>query len=175
MCFAAGWNGFAGWIWPAGRSLENLDLDYEEEWWQHTPLSDSNINAERLRLTPSTQSFWAGIQLLDCQQEAPINTILPQHPPKLFTRNPVVYFLKIDKTCAVYKSLVCSQDFSKICWRVEISSVMLRQRQKPHWVSSSFGSIIFPSWHALVLGGLAKSCHGSWFVHSCLTFCVRER
>ena len=32
MCFAAGLNGFAGQIWPAGRSVENPDIDYEEEW-----------------------------------------------------------------------------------------------------------------------------------------------
>jgi len=36
MCFVAGWNCFAGRIWPAGRSVENPDRDYEEEWWQHT-------------------------------------------------------------------------------------------------------------------------------------------
>jgi len=66
--------------------------------------------------------------------------------------------------------LACSQDFSKICWRVGICSVVLRPRQKPHWVQSSFGSIIFPSWHALFLGGLAKRYRGSWFVHSCLPF-----
>jgi len=36
MCFAAGWNGFAGRIWPAGRSLENPDdIEDDEEWWQH--------------------------------------------------------------------------------------------------------------------------------------------
>jgi len=41
-------NGFAGRIWPVGRSVENSDIDYEEEWRQHTPLSESNTNAERL-------------------------------------------------------------------------------------------------------------------------------
>ena len=25
-------NGYAGRIWPAGRSLENPDIDYEEGW-----------------------------------------------------------------------------------------------------------------------------------------------
>jgi len=29
-------NGFASWIWPACRSLENPDIDYEEEWWHRT-------------------------------------------------------------------------------------------------------------------------------------------
>jgi len=97
-----------------------------------------------------------------------MNTVLPQNPPKLFTRNPVVCFPEVDKTCVVYKSLACSQDLSKICWRVEICSVVLRPRQKPHWVSSSLGSIIFPSWHALFLGSLAKRCRGRWF-HSIMS------
>ena len=71
----------------------------------------------------------------------------------------------------VYKSLACSQDFSKICWRVEICFAVLRLRQKPHWVLFSFGSIIFTaSWHTLFLGGFAKRCRGSWFIHSCLPF-----
>ena len=33
-------------FFPAGNSGENLDIDYEEEWWQHTTLSESNTNAE---------------------------------------------------------------------------------------------------------------------------------
>ena len=56
----------------------------------------------------------------------------------------------------VYRSLACSQHFLKFCWRVEICSVVLRPQRKPHWVSSSFGSIIFAaSWHPLFLGDLA--------------------
>ena len=43
MCFAAGLNGFAGRIWPAGSSVENPDIDYEEEWWQPTTFTKSNI------------------------------------------------------------------------------------------------------------------------------------
>jgi len=99
----------------------------------------------------------------------------PTKPPKLFTRNPAIYFPKVNKTC-VYKSLACSQDFSKICWRVELCSVVLRPRQKPHWVSSRLGSIIFAeSCHTLFLGGLAQRCRGSWFIHSCLPLCVWGR
>ena len=66
MCFAAGSNGFAGRICPAGRSVENSDIEYEE-WWQHTPLSEYNTNAEWLWFNfvdPDT-IFWTGIQLLD--------------------------------------------------------------------------------------------------------------
>ena len=98
MYFASRWNGFAGRIWPAGRSVENPDIDYEEEWWQYTTLSESNANAESLwfnSVIDTDTVFWAGIQLLDCQQEAPANTVLPQ-PPKLFMRNPTIYFSEVD-------------------------------------------------------------------------------
>jgi len=39
------------------------------------------------------------IKRLECQQQATVNTELPQHSPNLFTRNPVVYFLEVDKIC----------------------------------------------------------------------------
>jgi len=175
MYFAAGWNGFAGWVWPAGCSLENPDINYEKEWWQHTSLSESNTNAERLwfNSVDTDAIFWARIQLPDCQQEAPINTVLPQ-PPQSFSRGTRPYTVPRSAK-HVYKSLACSQDFSKFCWRVEICSVVLRPRQKTHWISSSFGSIIFPSWHTHFLGGLAKRCRGSWFIHSYLPICVWGR
>jgi len=104
MCFAARWNGFAGRMWSAGRSLENTDTDYEEEWWQHTPMSESNTNAEQLwfNYVDTDTIFWAGIQLIDGQKGALVNTVYPQHPEntsKLFTRNPTIYFPEVDKTC----------------------------------------------------------------------------
>ena len=110
------------------------------------------------------------MQLLDGQQEAHVNTVFPQHPQKLFTRNPAIYFPQVDKTYVQYQPLAFYHDCSIICWRAKIYSVVLRPRRKPHWVSSSFGSIIFAaSWHTLFLGGL---CRGSWFIHSCLHFFV---
>jgi len=39
------------------------------------------------------------MECLNGQQQATINVILPQNSPKLFTRNPVVCFLDVDKTC----------------------------------------------------------------------------
>ena len=87
-------------------------------------------------------------------------TLYSHNTPKLFTTNPAIYFFEVDKTC-VYKSLACSKDFSKICWRVELCPVVLRPRTKPYWVSSSFVSVISAaSWHTLFLGGLAKRCRG---------------
>jgi len=100
MCFATGWNCFVCRIYPTGRSMENPGIDYEEEWWQHTPLSESNTNTERLWFNSVDREtiFWKGIQLLDDQQQAPVNNVLPQHPQKLFTRNPAMYFPEVDKT-----------------------------------------------------------------------------
>jgi len=37
------------------------------------------------------------MQLFGRQQEALVNTARPQHPPKLFTRNPAVYFPEVDE------------------------------------------------------------------------------
>ena len=75
----------------------------------------------------------------------------------------------------VYKPLACSQDLSKVCWGVEICSVVLRQRQKPHYISSSFGSTVFvASWHTLFLGGLGKRCPSIWLIHSCLLFVCED-
>jgi len=56
MFFAAAWNGFAGRIWPADRSLETPDI-YEEEWWQHTPLSECNTTENSCNLTPPTRTL----------------------------------------------------------------------------------------------------------------------
>jgi len=211
MCFAPGWNSFASRFVPRAVVRRTL-IDYEEEWWKHTPFSESNTNAERLWFISVDREtiFWAGIQLLRpvtslghqegrrvfweglksfelCsvvlndvqhiflrgkkflgeawhpppvtglqllggQQEVPVNTVLSQHPQKLFKRNLAVYFPKVDKH--VWTSSAWSQDFSKICWRVDICSVVLQPRRKQHWISSSFGSIIFAaSWHTLLLGG----------------------
>jgi len=126
MCFEAEWNGFAGRIYPAGRSAENPDIDYVEEWWRTTPLSESNTNAGRLWFNSVDKDtiFWTGVQLLDGQQEAPVNTVLPQHPQKFFTRNRPYTIPRSTKH--VYMSMVLSQDLSKVYWTVEICSVVLR-------------------------------------------------
>jgi len=73
-------------------TVENRGIDYKEEWRQDTPLSESNTIAEWLRVNSVDRDtiFWAGIQLLDGQQEAPVHTVLPQHIPKPFTRNPAI-------------------------------------------------------------------------------------
>jgi len=75
-------------------------IDYEE-WWQHTPLSESNTDAERLwfNSVDTGTIFWPGIQLLDSLQEAPVTTVLPRHSPDLLTRYPAIYFPEVDKIC----------------------------------------------------------------------------
>ena len=98
MRFAAGWNGFAGRICPAGHSVENRDIDYEEEWWQHTPLSESNTNAERLWLTPSTrtQSF---------EQEYSHLTASKRHPSTPYSRNTLHSFSRGTRSYAFPQSI----------------------------------------------------------------------
>jgi len=68
--FCVRWNGFAGrMIWPADRSFENPDIDYDKEWWQQTPLSESNTNAERLwfNSVDTDTIFLAEIEWVDGQ------------------------------------------------------------------------------------------------------------
>ena len=65
----AGLNWSAGWMRPAGRSLATRDVDYEKKRLQHTPLSESNTNGERLWFnSPDTDTnLWSGIKWLDGQ------------------------------------------------------------------------------------------------------------
>ena len=153
MCFSAGWNCFASRICPAGRSAENPDIDHEEEWWQNTPLSESNTNTERLWFNSVDRDtiFWTGIQLLDGQQEVnnnrtpvlPQTTVLSQHHQTFFTRYAAISFLKADKTYVYVFGMLQGflenllQNGNLFC-----SATASRTRQKPHWVSPSFGSII---------------------------------
>jgi len=39
-----------------------IHIDYDEEWLQHTPLSESNTHGERLWFnSAATDNFWAGM------------------------------------------------------------------------------------------------------------------
>ena len=174
-------NGFAGRIWPMGRSADNPDIDYGEEWWQHTPLSKSSANAERLwfNYVDTVTIFWAGIQLLDCQQDAPVNTTFLQ-TPQSFSRGTQPYTFP-RSTKHVYTSLACSQDFSQIWWGTEIWSVALRPQRKQHWVSPSFDSIfsrhlgLHSSWEtkqrdAAVVGSFTPDPFCVWGWSICQSF-----
>jgi len=108
--------------------------------------SDDNTNHCRgptpCDLTPSSRAQ-------SSEQESSYLTASKRHPSIPYSRNtprsisggtrPYTF---PRSTKHVYTSLAGSQDFSKICWRLEICSAVLRTQRKPHWVSSSFGSII---------------------------------
>ena len=175
MCFAAGWNGFAGRILPASRSVKNPDrlLKRSGDSTHHCRSPTPTLNGCDLSPSTETQPSELEYTYLTASKRHPSTPYSHHNTPQSFSRGtqPYTYFTR--STNHVYKSFAYSQDFSNICWRVEICSVMLRPRRKPHWVSSSFGSIIFAaSWGTLFLGGLAKRCRGSWFIHSYLRFCV---
>ena len=108
-------------------------------------------------LTPSTrtQSSERKYSYLMASRRNP-STLYSRNTPQSFSQRTRPY--KFPKsTKHVYTSLSCPQNFSKICWRVEICSVVPRPWRKSRWVSTSFGSIIFAaSWHTLVLGRLSK-------------------
>jgi len=50
-----------------------LSNPYEQEWWQHTPLPESNTNCERFWYSSSDtdKNFGAGIKWLDGRQHPP--------------------------------------------------------------------------------------------------------
>jgi len=111
-------------------------MDYEEEWWQHTSLSESNANGERLWFnSPDTDTnFLVEIQWLEQQYRA-VNTVNPQHCPKLFTRNPTVWFLEVDEACVDIFGIL--PRFLKSLLESEMWFVLLRPGRKPHWDHSA--------------------------------------
>ena len=143
-----------------------------EEWWQHTPLSFSNTHCEQLwfHSTATNTNFRVGMQWFDGQQQVAVNTVLPQysHSFSRYTRS--LWFLEVYKTSV---SLAYSQDLAKICWRTKNWSVVLRRVGKPHWLSSSFGSIISRHLYSRHLAQLyvskeLKTKVPLWMVHSFL-------
>ena len=106
-----------------------------------TLLLESNTNGEWSWFNSDTDTnFWAGILWLNGQYQAAVDTLLSQHSPKLFTRNPIPCFLEVDKTCVDVFGIL--PRFLKNLLESEIWFVVLRLGRKPHWVSFSFGSII---------------------------------
>jgi len=143
MHFAAGRNAFVGRIWPAGCSLETPDIEYEE-WWEYTPLSESSSTVNGCNLTPSTCTpivngntvTWRPVT--DGLQHHRL--LLPVcHTPQSFSRPSHVLSWGRQNTCI---RLWHVPKISRKFVGVEFCSVVLRPRRKPHWVSSSFGSII---------------------------------
>ena len=83
--------------------LCQIHTDYEVEKWSsdsihpcQNPIPTVNICDFNSAYTDPT--FWVGIQWLNGQLQVTDNTVLPQHSPNLFTWNPVVCFLVVDKT-----------------------------------------------------------------------------
>jgi len=67
------------------------------------PESESDTNDKRLWFDSADKQtkFWAGIQWLDGQEQAAVNTVLPQPSlTKAFHERPnLMFFSKVDKTC----------------------------------------------------------------------------
>jgi len=104
----------------------------------NTPLSQPTMNG--CDLTPGTQTQASEQKcndLMDIIKK--LSSLFPQLSSKLFLRDSIVCFLKVNKTCVLVFGI--HQALSKICWRAKILSVVLWWRQL-NWVSSSFGSII---------------------------------
>ena len=89
----------------------------------------------------------------------------PATLPKLFPKYPVVCFLEVDKTCVDPCSII--PKFLKNLLESESVVCNTTARTKPHWVWSSFGSILFASIflqgtsHTLFQWSWGERCFGS--------------
>jgi len=45
--------------------------------------------------------------VVTCQKQMAVNTVLPEHSPKLFLWNLIVCFLEVDKTCVNIFGILC--------------------------------------------------------------------
>ena len=147
MCLVAGWNGFVGRIWPTDNRVENPDIDYEEEWYDIThhcrnPTPTLNdCESTPTTVTQSSEQEYGELRASNRHPSTPCSHNITQS----FSRGTGPYTFP-RSTKLVNTSLACSQDFLKVWWRVEISSVVLRPRQKSHWVSARLG--MHSSWEA---------------------------
>jgi len=79
-----------------------IHIDYDKEYWQHTPLPESNTHCEQLRFnsTDTDKNFWAGIEYLTASNKWP--SMLYSHKrPQSFSWGIWSYaFSNLIKTCA---------------------------------------------------------------------------
>jgi len=110
---------------------------YEEEWWQYTPLSKSNIHYERLWFNLPTRTQTSG----QISNDFAANNRQPSTPysrstPKAFhvrSGVPVACFLVVSNTRV---DIFDSQDVSTIDCRAKMCSAVLRPERKQHWKSN---------------------------------------
>jgi len=135
----------------------------------HSPTP--TLNDFDFTLSTGTQSSEQKYSYLTASKRHP-STPYSRNTPESFSRRTRPYIFP-RSTKNVYTSLACSQDFLKILLENGNLFCSATAATKSGWVSPSIGSNIFAaSWHTLFLGGYAKRCPGSWFIHSCLPFCL---
>ena len=55
-------------------TVSPIHVDYEEDWWQHIPLSESNINGERLWLNTPTRTQTSDLKWI-CNVEKDVTSV----------------------------------------------------------------------------------------------------
>ena len=161
MYFAAGWNGFSGPILARGPYCS-------EPWhrlWRGVMRAHTIVGVQHQHWTVVIKLRRHGHNLLSR------NTVtwwpargtrqhrIPVTSPKAFHEEPDHILSRGPQNISI--RLWHAPRISRKFAGVRLWSVVLRPRRKPHWVSSSFGSIIFAtSWHTLFLGDCAKRCRG---------------
>ena len=102
MCFAAGWNGFAGRMWSANRSWRTLiktmkrSGDNIHHFRSPTPMLNScDLNTSTR--TQSSEQEYSYLTVRKRHSWTPYSRNTPENP-MLFTRNPAICFPKVDKS-----------------------------------------------------------------------------
>jgi len=105
----------AGRMWSAGRSFATPGVDRREVVTAHTL-----VGVQYLGWTVVIYFSRHGHKLLSGNTLTwqPVtggrqhHSLLPQHSPKIFTRNPIVCFLEVDKTCKRKISQKCAGEWN---------------------------------------------------------------
>jgi len=152
-------------IWPSVKVrltplVYHNPKGYEEVWWQRTTLKYT-VNGCDLTAPKRTQTAEKKCNDSTASDRRP-STPYSSNIPTVFTRNPAICFLKVDKTCVDAFGL-----FLKVCWRAKIQLGAVRPGWKPHLVTCSFGWSIS---YVTVTFVDANSEHKVYFYRLCCTF-----
>ena len=156
MCFAAGWNAFSGQVWPAGRSLENSDIDLwrgvvtAHHYWSSTP----RVNGCGLTPPTRTQSSEQESSDLTTSMRHP-STLYSRNIPKAFHEEPGHILSEVNKTCVdvfgVFPGFLDYLLESRNLFRSATAGRKTALGVLQLWLH--YFRVTLSSWHTLVLGG----------------------
>ena len=117
------WSGF-GSVQRKSREPLMLTMKMSGDSTHHCWSPTLTVNGRDLTLPTRTQTSPLRRNAMTWRPVTAVNTVLTQHSLKLFTRNPVVCFLEVDKACEDVFSIL--PIFLKILLESEVWTVLLR-------------------------------------------------